>query len=110
MAGAGQGRAGSDVLFLPPELRLSPHPLIITASNVQPCPWAHFTQVRGGTVQHSSQVRGKNSRQLQPTHLYNLLLHVDGVGDGGAVWLHLRVLPRLTTSCQGKDFLREIEF
>ena len=46
----------------------------------------------------------------QPTYLYDLLLHVDGVGDGGPIWLHLRVLPGLTASCQGKDFLREIEF
>ena len=46
----------------------------------------------------------------QSTHLDDLLLHVDGVCDGGAVWLHLGVLPGLTTSSQGKNFLSQIGF
>ena len=31
-----EDREGSGVLFSPPELSLSPHPLIITASNINP--------------------------------------------------------------------------
>ena len=82
----------------------------------QPRPWARFNEVILDlllfTVQQATVVISQVASlyKLTPTHLYDLLLHVDGVGDGGPIWLHLRVLPGLTASCQGKDFLREIEF
>ena len=47
----------------------------------------------------------QTSLALTFPHLNDLLLHVDGVSDGGAIWPRLCVLPGLAASCQGQYLL-----
>ena len=42
------------------------------------------------------------------SYLNDLLLHVDGVGDGGPIGPGLRVLPGLAATSQGQYLLRQV--
>ena len=43
---------------------------------------------------------------LNLTHLNDLLLNINGVGDGAAIWPGLCVLPGLATTSQRQDLLQ----